>query len=312
MNDKPLVSIIIATYNRNKTLGRAIESVLKQTHTNFEIIIVDDGSTDNTREVLLKYQDERIRIFHHEKNKGVTAAKNTGLNNIRGEWFSTLDSDNEIIPETIDSMLSIPFSKDPRVDWVVCNCIDSVTGKYTVAEFNKDQYLSIQDRFNVKGELWSILKTSLLGESRYNENLPGYESTLWFALYEKAFRYYIHKGFHIYHTEGRDRITGSTKSISKLNIIYTELSKELAYQRVVKKYCVKEYARRCLLGIIFCRASGDNKISSFWANELKSLEGFSKHKLIVSIIRIIPPSILRVTYIILSKTLLKRYSRFGF
>lgn len=312
MNANPLVSIIIATYNRGETLGRAIESVLKQTYTNLEVIIVDDGSTDNTREVLLKYQDDRIRIFLHEKNKGVTAAKNTGLNNIRGEWFSTLDSDNEIIPEAIESMLSIPYSKDPKVDWVVCNCIDSVTGKYTVKEFNNDQYLSIQDRFKVKGELWSILKTSLLGDSRYNENLPGYESTLWFALYEKAFRYYIHKGFQIYHTEGKDRITGSKKSLSKLNIIYTELSKELSYQKVAKKYCIKEYARRCLLGIIFCRAYDNKKTSLFWINELNSLKGSPNYKLIAFIIGLIPPCILRVTYLILSKTLLKNYSRFGF
>ena len=312
MNNSPLVSIIIPTYNRARTLGRTIESILKQTYTNFEIIIVDDCSVDNTSEVLGKYQDSRIYIFRHEHNKGVTAAKNTGLNNIHGEWFCTLDSDNEINPETLESMLSIPLSIDQRINWIVCNCIDSVTGKFTVTGFDKDQYLSIQDRLSVKGELWGILKTSLLGDHRFNENLPGFETTLWFTLYENAFRYYIHKGYQIYHTESSDRITGNVKSLSKLNITYTELSKELAYQKIVKQYSVKEYARRCLLGIIFTRASENNKICLYWMNELLSLEGFSKYKIVASTVRIIPPEILRVTYKILSKTLIKGYSRPGF
>lgn len=312
MNNPPLVSIIVPTYNRARTLGRTIESVLKQTYTNFEIIIVDDCSTDNTSEVLKKYQDSRICIFRHEHNKGVTAAKNTGLNNIHGEWFCTLDSDNEIIPETIESMLSIPSSIDQRINWIICNCIDSVTGKFTVEGLSKDQYLSIQDRLSVKGELWGILQTSLLGDHRFNENLPGFETTLWFKLYEKAFRYYVHKGYQIYHTESGDRITGKVKSLSKLNITYTELSKELAYQKIVKKYNAKEYARRSLLGIIFSKASENNKIYLFWMKELLGLEGFSKYKLVASIIRITPPVILWIAYKILSKTLLKGYSRPGF
>ena len=312
MNNRPLVSIIITTYNRAKTLGRTIDSVLKQTYSNYEIIIVDDCSTDNTSEVLRKYQDSRICMIRHEYNKGVCAAKNTGLNNIHGEWFCTLDSDNEIIPDTFESMLSVPLSIDQRINWIVCNCIDSVTGKFTEKGLSKDQYLSIQDRLSIKGELWGMLQTSLLEDHRFNENLPGFETTLWFTLYEKAFRYYIHKGFQIYHTESDDRITVKVKSLSKLNITYTELSKELAYQKIIKKYNTKEYARRCLLGIIFSKASDNHKICLFWMNELLSLEGFSKYKFIASIIRIIRPSILRITYKILSKTLLKGYSRQGF
>jgi glycosyltransferase involved in cell wall biosynthesis len=111
----PLVSIIMAIYNREKTIERAINSVLKQSYTNIELIIVDDGSTDNTSEVLKRFADPRIRIFNHQKNKGVCAAKNTDLRNIRGEWFTTFDSDDEMITEaieTIETMISIPLSFD--------------------------------------------------------------------------------------------------------------------------------------------------------------------------------------------------------
>ena len=108
----PLVSIIMATYNREKTSERAIASVLKQTYTYFELIIVDDGSTDNTSEVLNRFADPRIRIFKHQTNKGVSAANNTGLSEIKGEWFTTLDSHDEMFTEAIKTMMSIPLSFD--------------------------------------------------------------------------------------------------------------------------------------------------------------------------------------------------------
>ena len=90
--DKPLISIIVATYNRAKTISRAIDSILAQTYDNFEIIIVDDGSADDTLKILSKYNDAKIKIIKHEINKGVCAAKNTGFNHISGEWFTLLDS----------------------------------------------------------------------------------------------------------------------------------------------------------------------------------------------------------------------------
>src|SRR5687768_435385 len=101
----PLVSIVMATYNRATTIERAIDSVLKQTYPNIELIIVDDGSTDNTLEVLARYKQPSIRVYKHEKNKGVTGAKNSGLDQIKGEWFTILDSDDEIIPEAIEAMM---------------------------------------------------------------------------------------------------------------------------------------------------------------------------------------------------------------
>lgn len=72
-----MVSIVIATYNRASTLPRAIESVRRQTHGDWELIIVDDGSTDHTPEIIAAIEDSRIRTYRHAKNRGVTAAKNT-------------------------------------------------------------------------------------------------------------------------------------------------------------------------------------------------------------------------------------------
>lgn len=93
-------SIIIPTYNRADFLPKAIESVLAQTYTDWELIIVDDGSTDNTRDVVSKYTDTRIRYIYQD-NAERCAARNNGINNANGEYVCFLDSDNVMLPNRL-------------------------------------------------------------------------------------------------------------------------------------------------------------------------------------------------------------------
>ena len=81
----PLISIIMPTYNRKNIIQKAITSVLNQTYTNFELIIIDDGSDDGTYDLLKSLKDERIRILRHEKNEGPSYTRNIGLKNAKGE-----------------------------------------------------------------------------------------------------------------------------------------------------------------------------------------------------------------------------------
>lgn len=99
----PKFSIVIPTYNREKCVRRAIDSVLRQDFESFELIVVDDGSTDRSREVLQEYvkKDHRVRFFSHEKNRGVCPARNTGIDRARGEWVILLDSDDELFPNAL-------------------------------------------------------------------------------------------------------------------------------------------------------------------------------------------------------------------
>lgn len=89
----PQVSIIIPTYNRASFVTKAIDSVLNQTFKDYEILVIDDGSTDDTRKVLEPYAN-RIRYVYHE-NSGVSAARNAGIKEAQGEWVAFLDSDDE-------------------------------------------------------------------------------------------------------------------------------------------------------------------------------------------------------------------------
>ncbi|MGP0020243.1 MAG: glycosyltransferase family 2 protein [Candidatus Sulfotelmatobacter sp.] len=89
----PKVSVIIPTYNRAATVGNAIESVLAQTFSDLEVIVVDDGSSDDTGRILQETYGDRIRYFA-QANQGVSAARNKGLAEARGEWIALLDSDD--------------------------------------------------------------------------------------------------------------------------------------------------------------------------------------------------------------------------
>lgn len=108
---KPLVTAIIPVYNREDTIIRCIESALSQTYDNIEIIVIDDGSTDGTIEsIQLNYSDE-ITLIEHAENKGGSAARNTGIDESKGEFIAFLDSDDVWEPEKIEHQVEILTSK---------------------------------------------------------------------------------------------------------------------------------------------------------------------------------------------------------
>lgn len=115
----PKVSIVIPTYNRVEFLPKAIQSVLNQTYRDWEMIIVDDGSIDKTEEIVKGYKESRIRYIVHKYNLGLSAARNTGIKNSRGEYIAFLDSDDEWFPEKISCQMNI-FQKEDSKCGVIC------------------------------------------------------------------------------------------------------------------------------------------------------------------------------------------------
>jgi glycosyltransferase involved in cell wall biosynthesis len=120
VNEKPKVSIIIPTYNRANLIGRAIQSVLDQTYKDFELIIVDDGSIDYTEDIIKEFQkkDKRIKYIRREKNRGGSAARNTGIKAARGEYIAFQDSDDEWLPEKLEKQMNV-FENAPAEVGVV-------------------------------------------------------------------------------------------------------------------------------------------------------------------------------------------------
>ena len=124
MENKPIVSVIIPTYNRAHLIGRAIKSVLNQTYQDFEIIVVDDGSTDNTGEIIRGFKDKRVKyIKKYKENKGSSVARNIGIKVARGKYIALLDSDDEWLPEKLDKQIKVLQSESPEVGVVYSNLL---------------------------------------------------------------------------------------------------------------------------------------------------------------------------------------------
>jgi glycosyltransferase involved in cell wall biosynthesis len=163
----PVVSVVIPTYNRAFFVNKAIDSVLNQIFTDYEIIVVDDGSTDETKKNLKKYSD-KIRYIYQD-NSGVSAARNTGITIARGEWVAFLDSDDEWRPDYL--FKQIKRARDfPRTTMQTANCLfidlDGSTETYfdmngALTQFNGMDYLFIQDPFCfiVKHGPWQVGST---------------------------------------------------------------------------------------------------------------------------------------------------------
>lgn len=106
MEKRPKVSVIIPTYNRKDYVTEAIDSVLNQTYKDFEVIVVDDGSTDGTGEILKEKYRNKIRYFYKE-NGGCASARNYGIRNALGKYIAFLDSDDKYLPKKLEDQVGI-------------------------------------------------------------------------------------------------------------------------------------------------------------------------------------------------------------
>ena len=124
MNTNPKVIVVIPTYKRVDTLDRAIQSVLKQTYSNIEIVVVDDNNPDTegrmaAEKLMGKYDgNPQVRYVQHPYNKNGSAARNTGVHASTGDYVAFLDDDDEFLPEKIESMLA-RMSEMPD-DYAIC------------------------------------------------------------------------------------------------------------------------------------------------------------------------------------------------
>lgn len=118
--NNPLVSIIVPVYNMEELLPKCLDSILNQTYENIELVIVDDGSSDNSGAISDRYaqQDNRVRVIH-QHNQGIASALNTGLDNINGPYFLFVDSDDYISPDMVQHLLSVLV--DEKADIVQCD-----------------------------------------------------------------------------------------------------------------------------------------------------------------------------------------------
>lgn len=161
-----MISVIVPVYNTEQYLDRCIQSILAQTYTDFELLLIDDGSADSSGAICDKYaeQDSRVRVFHKE-NGGVSSARNMGLDNAKGEWIAFVDSDDWVL----DSYLYNLVSHSHNVDLV----ISYAEYLYSNGERKKEEYASRM----VSNEI----------DVLFTENDLSWHTSPWAKLFNKKF-----------------------------------------------------------------------------------------------------------------------------
>jgi glycosyltransferase involved in cell wall biosynthesis len=124
MTERPFFSIIMPVYNRAAVVGRALRSCLAQSFDSFEVVAVDDCSTDDSVAAIESFGDPRIRLVRHEQNRGPGPARNTGMANARGEWLVFLDSDDELLPGALEAIHRRAIAVGPEVGGLRFMCLD--------------------------------------------------------------------------------------------------------------------------------------------------------------------------------------------
>ena len=176
----PRVSVIIPTYNRSGLVKEAVESVLAQTFKNLEVIVVDDGSTDDTRNVIEGIGDERVKYFH-KQNGGVSSARNFGIQKAQGQYIAFLDSD-DLWPENfLDILISrLDQSLQYNIAYTSVTLVSVKGTEFKSPDTNHCKSGNVAIDLFKKGFIWisaTVLRRQALGNIRFDESLSNAEDS---------------------------------------------------------------------------------------------------------------------------------------
>lgn len=231
MNSEPLVSILMPAYNQAQYISEAIESLLRQTYSNWELAIVDDGSPDNVAEIVKKFVETDSRIkFHHTENKGVSAARNYAASVTSGEFILPLDADDYFEPEYISSCIEC-FKNDTALSLVYCqwNLFGDIENTSTVLYKDYEDLLIANTIFSAA----MFRRADFIRVGGYDTKIPyGFEDwDLWISILDKNSKVYqIPQRLFNY------RIKNSSRS-SKVNIEENQVvTRSYIYKKHIDKY----------------------------------------------------------------------------
>lgn len=191
----PRVSVIIPTYNRRNLLGRAINSVLNQTYQDFELIIVDDGSTDNTVKLVKSLNSKKIRFIRHNEKRGVAAALNTGLQSAVGDYMAFLDSDDEWVPDKLESQIRAFETSKPEVGivctgyWLATNGRRRYVPLMKVNAKEKSIFSNIVKRYFVCTPVLMIKRECFETDGTFDEQFPALSDWELFLRFSRHYRF---------------------------------------------------------------------------------------------------------------------------
>lgn len=217
----PKISVIVPVYNSEKYIRRCVDSILSQTYLDFELLIINDGSTDRTREICDEYavKDCRVRVFH-KNNGGVSYARNIGLDNAKGEWVTFVDSDDWVSNSYLYNLLSHIDSVDLVISYAE---IVYSTGKRRKENYGSkiitDKYdvLFVENDLNWHTSPWSkLFKTNLCENLRFIEGMHiGEDLAFLYTYMLNCDKVYVSSDTdYFYYVENQDSLT---KRVNHLN-----------------------------------------------------------------------------------------------
>ncbi len=173
MSSSPFVSVIIGTYNHGQYLPSCIDSVLKQSYRNLEIIVIDDGSTDDTKNIIEPYQD-RIN-YRYQENQGRGASRNAGIEQAQYDWIAFLDADDLWVPDKLEKQIAA-ITEHPEIDLLVTNACWFDDTTIVQKDYFKSMNLFHKQAVTHHGHLHIL--TDLLFELFIDENFVNLSSVL--------------------------------------------------------------------------------------------------------------------------------------
>lgn len=240
----PTVSVIMPCYNHGKYIGEAIESVLSQDYEDLELIIVDDCSSDGSREIIKEYelQDNRVSAIYHERNMGVARARNNALEAARGKYIAFHDSDDVWLPGKLAKQVELLCEDNNVVVWGDALVIDeegnlmpkTVSEYYSLPNTVKDG-----DRFEqlLHGDI-ICFQTLLHKRSgiRFDERLPPWEDYLYVVDLASSCRFrYIEEPLTKYRIHGTNITIAYSSRTPELEVLFSSIVMERYAQRLSRK-----------------------------------------------------------------------------
>lgn len=245
----PLISVVLTTYNRCHLLPRAIESVLNGTYDDFEVVVVDDASTDTTPEVVSRFKDPRVRYLRLLQNGGVLRARNRGFDATRGDYVVILDDDDELLPDALGAVVEeFQRTKDANVGVIWFDCRDAESGQTSGIMPVPGGAIDFGDYVcgRMQGDFWITFRKTALQGNRFNENLKAHESLLWLRIHRH------HKARHVprilclkYREHGGPRLCDLDVRLGQLEETTLALAHFIKeFGEDVKHACPSVYGRR--------------------------------------------------------------------
>lgn len=300
----PYFSIIVPVYNRASLISRAINSCLNQTWTSFQLVVVDDGSTDETASVLKALRDDRLESVTHSRNRGRCAARNTGLDHALGKWIIFLDSDDELTPDALSVIRSHTVKANAQIGHLRFRCRyddgrlspDPDCGA-SIWEF-RDFLLFLERNVEGRSEALICVQRDVAGSIRYPEG-HSEEALYHFALTEKFQTMTCPAVVRLYHQDAAARVV--TPSAGEALLYASDQARAvdrllLTYGRAIRLHAPRVYSKLLTASIAFNLLAGARLRAVRAAGELVVTTGLRGRPLAALAVGLVNRKLLAVIY----------------